>query len=345
MKVIHILPDNSVGGAPINVNRIIDLTKVHFNHEVLFLKYFRCDLNVLNEYIPIKLQASILINIVSIIFYLVMLIWRKEAFILCTHGRFCGLFFRILASIFSIPVVHTYRGFMLKRYTGLFADFKNNTINYLERKLSQTGTIIAVGASEYKAISLHLQPRKLELIYNPVSLILEEKNNNPEFDIIFIGRKSLQKGYDKFQKLVTLNKVSHIGWFGDDEDFEAFTSINDKVIIKPSVSDVSGLLKKTKLLGVLSRWEGASTVTIEALMSSVPVIALSCQGVDEFIDQTGGGKIVEFDDFLPVVEDLISNPSKMMDLKMNTAGIYEMVNLNDIKDKYINIYKSEFKNV
>ena len=80
-------------------------------------------------------------------------------------------------------------------------------------------------------------------------------------------------------------------------------------------------------------------------MSSVPVIALSCQGVDEFIDQTGGGKIVEFDDFLPVVEDLISNPSKMMDLKMNTAGIYEMVNLNDIKDKYINIYKSEFKNV
>ena len=345
MKVVHILPNNSVGGAPINVGRIAKLTETHFQHEVLYMNFASDGLILLNKFVPINLSGSVVFNFIKIMIYLFRLRLRNGPFLICTHGRFCGLLFRFIFSRFPIPVVHTYRGFTLTRYSGFMSKFRNTLILFLEKTLSQSGTIIAVGAGEYEAICSALEPKKLELVYNPVMIKSAETSSSPKYDVIFIGRKSYQKGYDRFLSIAALDKNSKMAWFGDDEDFICSGPLPENVAVHSSTDNLVKTLSETKYLGVLSRWEGASTVVIEALMSGVPVIATPCQGVDEFIQFTGAGQTVPLDKFSSTIQELLLDSRGLKAFQAKSESIYDMVNLVDIKNKYIRIYKGAFKNV
>lgn len=335
VKVIHILPSNAIGGAPMNVSRIVGLTEDAFDHKVFFIKFYKTkNVKISSKFIG-KVSDITLLNILYIFIYLMHTKITGKKFVVLTHGRMIGLVFRPLCKLLSIPNIHTYRGFTTSRYSGLFAKLINGLYILIEQRICNYGKVVAVSESEKKALIYQLKCKDVRVIYNPVQIEIEPKEDK-DFDIVFLGRRSLQKGFDRFIEMFSDCTHLKVAWFGDG-DMPVQLNLSANIVVRPAVKNVSEVLSNTKLLGVLSRWEGASTVVLEALQYGVPVISVECQGVDEFVHYTKGGTITSEYNFVKTINSTLEDDEKYHNLKRNTFKIKTLLDPSVIKKKYIQI--------
>lgn len=333
INIHHFLPDNSCGGAPINVKRLIEITS--HNH---LIYYWKCTQN------NFVLLGNNLSSNYSRFLASIFIIYRinPNDFIF-THGRGMGVIIRIIALFFKKKCIHTYRGYYTSRYKNVkFGNVYNYILFIFEKYMSYYSFNICVSHSEYHLLRNVYKFANIYKIYNPISCsnkILPLPVHKR--DLIFIGRRSSQKGFDRFQSIFSKNKDFTFDWFGNGEDIEKSNNIitfpNGSVY--PASNDIYTEITNSKLLICLSRWEGASTVVIEALMHQVPVISLSCQGVDEFVYGTGGGFIVKEDEIISTIKYVLSCNKRYSKLQRNTRNIFNIINLKEIEFNYNKILK------
>lgn len=279
----HFLPSAGVGGAPINVMRLIlNSNKKKFKHTIYIpndnedyiqkLKYHNIDFIV----IP-KIRIGLFRFFIEI---LKIKIKDKESFII-THGRGASLIIRPITILLNMKSIHFYRGFT-KSY-GIKNIFLPKILILIDKYLCRYGITIAVGIDEKKIIKRYLSPKRLVKIRNPVPEILWNKNNKAfDYDFAFIGRRSLQKGYDNAILLSKKNPDSKFLWVGAKEGNQFK---NHKI---PSNFKVCNYMQQDEIFNsasiilCTSRWEGCSTVITECIKSTKPFLSLHCNGVSEF---------------------------------------------------------------
>lgn len=328
INIYHFLPDNSLGGAPINVKRLVDIT--NYNH---FVYYWNCSQsNSILDGIDLSRKYSRILVLICLIYKI------KSYDFIFTHGRGMGVVIRFIAYLFNKKCIHTYRGYYKKRYSNLkFGKIYNYILFVYEKYMSYHSFNICVSQSEYYLLKNVYNFANTYQVYNPISCspkIAPLKIHKR--DLIFVGRRSAQKGFDKFLRMFSQNNDFTFDWFGNGEDI----GISSDVIsfhngsIQPASINISKEISNSKLLICLSRWEGASTVVIESLMHQVPVISLSCQGVDEFVSATGGGYIVKEDEIISTIKNVLSCNKLYSQLQKNTKNIFDIIKLKEIELNY-----------
>ena len=159
--------------------------------------------------------------------------------------------------------------------------FKAFLIRRFDKFLGKFGTCIAVGFDEANLVQKFLKPRKLCIIRNPVPKIEWEKGVS-QFDFGFVGRRSLQKGFDRALYICRQNPDLKFAWVGDCEgqQFQNIVVPNNLKLIR--YLPQTKIFESIKVLICLSRWEGCSTVISECVKSEKPFLSVYCSGVSEF---------------------------------------------------------------
>ncbi len=128
--------------------------------------------------------------------------------------------------------------------------------------------------------------------------------------IVYVGRKSMEKGYDIFQTLAKDKEFAKEGY-----EFQA-------VYDKPWEKAIKILASATMLI-LPSRVEGLPTIILESFACGTPVIASNIGGVDELIEDHQTGLT-----FTP--EDL-KNLKEQVQILLNDETLWKRLSLNGEK--------------
>ena len=152
--------------------------------------------------------------------------------------------------------------------------------------------------------------------------------DNQYLTFISVGRLVSQKGYDRLirihKRLIQEGLVHNIIIIGHGEDEDS---------LRRQIKEL-GCQKTCQLIGyrenpfayfkladcflLPSRYEGLPTVVFESLICEIPVIATKVAGVEEQLDQTDFGLVVdnEEDSFYEAMKQIISHPTELNKMKV-----------------------------
>lgn len=282
----HFLPSASVGGAPINVLRLVmnsDASK--YKHVVLVpndnLKYIQ---KLKEKNIEYKIIPSISVNlfsitkIISIIFKIKI---NHKNIILVSHGRGASFIIRPIGILLNLNNIHFYRGYTSSY--GIKNKFASNYLRYLDAFLCRWGITIAVGSDEYNLIKKDLNPKNLIRIRNPVPRIKWIENKlDFKYHFVFVGRRSYQKGFDHCLEISKCFPEINFLWVGAREKNQFIQEEIPKNLTLSDYMDQDEIFNSSRYIICTSRWEGCSTIISECVISIKPFISLYCDGVTEF---------------------------------------------------------------
>lgn len=287
-SLVHILPSGSVGGAPNNVIRMIDkLSEItaNFEHQVLvpfdnaeFVSRLS-DRGV--QAVDIAPAANVIRAAFQVFKYFAKQRIRNRDTVMVTHGRGAGFVYRPIAILLGLRSVHFYRGFE-PCYT-LSSALLYTPLKNIDKFLNHFSTVIAVGKDEYDALMENLAPRDLQLIRNLVPDIQWPREPyRPIYDFAAVGRRSYQKGFDRYIKLASETPGLKFLWVGAEENSNVDRDEIPENLEIREYMPINEVFSKARSIICLSRWEGCSTVLTECIMSSKPFVTLKCPGAGEF---------------------------------------------------------------
>ncbi len=196
--------------------------------------------------------------------------------------------------------------------------------------------------------------QKSEIISNPVdTLSIRQKAqlqlDTTGYDIVFIGRLSLQKNPLRFIEIANqlVKKDSKIvaAMIGSGElegvcrDRIQKLHLGKKIILTGFIENPYSVLAKSKILCMTSDWEGYGLVAIEALSLGIPVVATPVGGLTGIVDETCGKLCKENAEFVREMHDLLTN-EKIYSEK-STAALQrakDLDNLTAYNNQLIDIY-------
>ncbi len=171
--------------------------------------------------------------------------------------------------------------------------------------------------------------------------------------LLTIGRLESQKGLDWLLKLApTLLKQSpqhDLVLVGDGsqrfrlEQRALQAGIADRVHFLGWRSDIPQLLGAADLLLLPSRWEGMPNVLLEAMASSLPVVALPVHGVEQILAELGEFQIVRDnspDTFVERITQLLADPDLRVTLgRQNRDRILANFTIAQMVQQYSDLYR------
>lgn len=206
------------------------------------------------------------------------------------------------------------------------------------------------GYERSEAIRIGINKRKLMVIYNSLAESYEfDPDFKPDFlteaqqkYIVFIGRKSQQKGYDFLDELSRYlpadYKIVVIG------DFETNDFHSDRIIVAGwlSSSKINSILSSARALICPSRWEGFGFVVIESFRVGVPVIGSNRGALPELIVPPLNGFTFDLAD-LASTESIfaaLDDEAKFHELKLNAkAAFLQRFTAEKFKTSILTLYK------
>jgi glycosyltransferase involved in cell wall biosynthesis len=121
-------------------------------------------------------------------------------------------------------------------------------------------------------------------IPNPVEMVSASTISGPRelpSSIIWIGRLSFDKGFDRLQKVTSKAKVELIHIFGSGDMKDEVVFENTKCTYHGFDPQVWVNLPTNPLLLVTSRWEGDGLVILEALVRCIPILIIDFADMQE----------------------------------------------------------------
>ena len=260
--------------------------------------------------------------------------------ILSTHSSKAGALIRIssLLSFKYPPIIFTAHGWS-------FATGKNFLsiliFSFIERFLAfSTEKLITVCETDLK-LGLEYKicnPNKLLCIHNGMhyypSIIKKKNSKFRNVRLISIARFQNQK--DHFTLLKGLSKIRKTNWeltlIGDgplkDKIISYAINLNilNKIKFISNTNDTKTYLDESDIYLLISNWEGFPRSIIEALRSSLPIIASNVGGVLESVVENHNGFLIEPLDYKKIassIEKLSQNPKLFNNFSKNSRNLFD----------------------
>lgn len=352
INLIHIITALDYGGAErLLFDLVRNLDRKKYNVSVVcvvrggaLVKEFR-DIAVDVKIIGKKIKIGL-----STIFKISKYLKRKNPDIVHTHLFGGDTWGRLGALMARVPVIiSTEHNINLDE--GIIKRFVKMVLSWF------TDKIIAVSSSvkEYSIKVDHINPKKIEVIYNGVN-IKKFYNPNPNFFqnktpvIGVVGRLEEQKGHKYL--LEAIQKIKDVPFevwvIGDGslriklEKQADELSIKDKVKFLGSRDDVKELLRQTDIFVLPSLWEGLGIAVLEAALAGKPIIATKVGGLQEIINDKKTGLLIPAKDSEKLAQSIkwvLSHEKEaaQMALKLQEE-VREQFDVKKMAKKYENLY-------
>ena len=255
---------------------------------------------------------------------------RIKPDIVHTHSSKTGFIGRLISKISRVPrIIHTIHGFpfhqyqptivrlfytMLETFASFFADY-NVFVNQFER--------------EYAIHKLGFNKKRAITIYNgivPLDITKAEPSNKDILSIVSVLRFSKQKNVlstiEQAVKVVKQFDNVIFTFIGDGELYAECKAIieknnlEDRIILKGWISDVSIILKDYDVFLLNSLWEGLPISILEAMSVGLPIICSNIKGNNELVNSSNGWLVEPYDlcALEQVIAEILSNRD-LLDLK------------------------------
>ncbi|WP_409344186.1 glycosyltransferase family 4 protein [Paenibacillus sp. MBLB4367] len=327
MKILYAITKAEWGGAQVHVFDLI-MHAVQNKHECVLVSGEEGELVERVRGLGVKvviLETLVreirIVKDIKAIMGFIGIIKNERPHIVHVHSSKAGIIGRLSCKLTEVPVIFTAHGWA---FTEGVSRFRKKMFRLVERICANISTkIICVSDFDRKlALKNNVgNEKKLITIHNGVKnedFLLEGKPDNL-VRIIMVARFSSPKDYKTL--LLALPKLS--GTFkvllvGDGELLEQTQEIVYELNLENVVEflgmrkDVKQLLKNCDIFVLTSNYEGLPISIIEAMGSSLPVVASNVGGVNELVIENYNGFLVGRGDTIKVAESL----QKLLDNKI-----------------------------
>lgn len=258
----------------------------------------------------------------------------------------------ILASMTGLPHVWHIREFCQEGLNFFFVKKPDHIYRFMDRN---SRCVIAISESVAKQYSEYISNDKIRIIYNGVgeeNLYDKSGTKPPETDIRFLisGRISREKGQEEAVKAVAeLRKRGYnnfrlfIAGPGDTTALKKqidILGISNHVTFLGMREDISEIRKNMEVELVCSDCEAFGRVTVEAMMSSNPVIGTNAGGTTELIEDGVTGFLYTRGNAEQLAEDMevfLKNPDTVRE--MGTKAYQSVLGKFTQKENAYNVEK------
>lgn len=298
--------------------------------------------SLINKYIKYTLQYLITyINALRISFVI------KDMKIDIIHSNSSVVNMGALISKFSgIPHVWHVREFGEEDHNLFFKYNKTNCFKFMNKYSCK---VITISKAVYEKYKNYIDKNKLCIIYNGISKEYMQKKlcvENNKVNILISG--SLAQGKGQKEAILAIKKLRHEGFKnmklniagrGKEEYINELKKIvqkyglQDYVDFLGYIDDMKELRQKIDIELVCSRKEAFGRVTIEAMMSMMPVIGANTGGTKELINNGVNGLLYEqgnYNDLADKIKYLLQNRNKIKEIGINA---YNFAKENFTSDK------------
>lgn len=205
-----------------------------------------------------------------------------------------------------------------------------------------------------------IEKKKTEVFGNPIDLqkIREQaalaENNKGEYDIVFLGRISLQKNphlfLDIMDSLIKKKRMHDlkIAIIGEGELYKEIEIRIKKLGLRKNITlfgfqkNPYGILQCSKILCMPSSWEGFGLAAVEAMALGKPVIASPVGGLVDIINDSCGKLCKSKEGFVEAIYDLLTNEQKYEE---KSWGAYKRADDFDNIDQYSKMILKVYQNL
>ena len=209
---------------------------------------------------------------------------------------------------------------------------------------------------------------RIEVIPNAIYLIpfkeddelkrteIKKQYNLKEDDkiILFVGRVASEKSIDKIIKALEITKKRDIGKvkllivgdglaMGELKQLAQTLRVEEDVIFAGTVSyeEIQHYYKMSYVFTIASTTETFGIVTIEALASGVPVLAVKAPGAVDILTDGVDGLLVDNDvkKFADALEKIIREPELRGKLSRGALMTSEKYSIDTISERMLNLYR------
>lgn len=310
MRVVHVLSTGGYSGAESVVIRIIKNMK-----------------NVDSVYVSPKGIITDILNDNDISYYCIDRLNRSELSrmvdalkpdIIHAHDFTAG-FFSVLMNR-HIPIInHLHHNAPWQRKINLRSALYFFIVNNIDRILVVSESIIndSIFGSKIKG--------KVDVVGNPIDTkeIIEKSEKADtlfETDVLFCGRLAEAKNPIAFIEIICRLKKKYpdikAGIVGDGELRDEVVSkidqyhLENNVLMFGFLDNPYGMLRKSKVVCMPSKWEGYGMAAVEALTLGTPVVASPVGGLPGIIDNSCGALCSDYNEFVNEISSLISDENK-----------------------------------
>ena len=236
----------------------------------------------------------------------------------------------------------------------------------------KTDCITTPSDSMKKIIENYGIKNRIEVIPNAIHLIsfkeddelkrteIKKKYNLKEDDkiILFVGRVASEKSIDKIIKALAIIKKRSIGkekllivgngpTMDELKQLARTLKIEEDIIFAGTVSyeEIKHYYKMAYVFTIASTTETFGIVTIEALASGVPVVAIKAPGAIDILTDGLDGLLVDDDveKIANALEKIIKEPELREKLSLGALKTSEKYSINKISEKMLNLYREVIK--
>jgi glycosyltransferase involved in cell wall biosynthesis len=227
---------------------------------------------------------------------------------------------------------------------------QNLNQRWLARKLNRQAITIhnALDINRFRILS-----------HDPITIRREFNIPEDAYLVGSVGRLTRQKGYDLMLEAaaMAINKMPALYFIiiGDGEDANSLKhraeelEIENRMIFTGSRPDVDALLIAMDLFVCSSRWEGLSTVLMEAMAAGIPILATDIPGNRELLQPGISGWFVPVENSNELAGGIIQayqNPEQSKEfaknarIKVTSFGIEEIANIHAQLYKLIHVNRN-----
>ena len=174
--------------------------------------------------------------------------------------------------------------------------------------------------------------------------------------IISIGSLKDSKNY--FKAIKAINKIKKLDFLweiaGDGIQYKELNNLvnkfelNDKISFLGHVNDVDELLDNANIFLIPSKWEGFGLAAVEAMHSSLPIIASNVEGLKEVVSNERTCSLLinpdDAEDIAMKLEQLIKSKKLREELGKNAYQNSLSFDIEKMFNKYLSFYRTLIKN-
>lgn len=306
-KIVVIITRAEIGGAQNYVYTMIESLKDKFDFIVYsgsegFLTKKLSSINIKTKIIP-SLDSS---NILLAVYRIRRELGKDQPRIINTHSSFASFYGRIASIGMNLKTIYSVHGWIFSNTGSIGRKYIGGILErfctrFTTHWVTETYFDRDVGLSRKIIPNLN----KVSVVYNGVQGVksvndCRQHNVNDDYQIVFVGRVSIQKNPIMAVKVMTfLPERYYLTIYCDKSNDkklnEAITSLRlgNRVKLISNVLNTSELMYKYDALLVTSQYEGMPLCMLEAMSASLPIVASDTCGLKELVVDGENGFLVK----------------------------------------------------